>query len=49
MAEKNKDGTKLLGKGMAKQAADSIKEERKKKQSRLSIITGEIRKARGGK
>jgi len=48
MASK-KDGTEVLGSGMARKAADTIKEAKKKKKSRLEIAVSAARKARGSK
>lgn len=44
-----KDGSKVLGTGMARKAAEEIKKAKKQKRNRLSIIEDEMRKTRGGK
>ena len=48
MASK-KSGEEVLGKGMARKAAEALKDDKKKKMSKLSIIMGEIKKTRGSK
>lgn len=48
MAQK-KDGSTVLGQGMARKAAETLKDEKKKKRSRLEIAVSASRKARGGK